>query len=528
MHELLRQFGAEKLGQETAAVRDRHCAYYAVFLQEREADLKGARQQAALAELEADSQNLRAAWQWAVNQHQLPQLRQAVDGLAQFYQWQGRYQEGEALFERAIEHLATASTPPGLRVLLRVSVWHASFSSLLQPAETVTRLFQQCEILLSRISLEEHDLQAEQAFLCLAMARHLRDFDTGEARRVAKQSLAWFRVLDDRWAMAQTLQTLGGIDFMFGHYQEAIQRLEEALTIQRTLGDSRSLAHSLRSLGLIAKHQGRLTQAEQVHREALAVFQEINDRFGIAHMLTTTGVTLGRAGNYPEGIVLLEESLNISTRLGIHRDIVFAQVVLGRLKILSGQYETARPLLQEALSLAKKNNAYNLAAAFRSLGMLALAEHDYYEANSLCKQGVTLFRQVNQPILLGLCLTIQAYAARGLGQPHQATDYLTEALQYGHEVGSIEPICYALPVIALLLADQGDIDRAVELYALANRQPSARNSQWFEDVAGRHIAAAAKNLPPEVVAAAQARGQARDLWQTVEEILAAPVQFGLA
>jgi len=45
------------------------------------------------------------------------------------------------------------------------------------------------------------------------------------------------------------------------------------------------------------------------------------------------------------------------------------------------------------------------------------------------------------------------------------------------------------------------------------------NSRWFEDVAGREIAAAAEALPPEVVAAAQERGRARDLWATVEELL---------
>ena len=45
------------------------------------------------------------------------------------------------------------------------------------------------------------------------------------------------------------------------------------------------------------------------------------------------------------------------------------------------------------------------------------------------------------------------------------------------------------------------------------------NSRWFEDVAGRHIAAVAATLPPEVVTAAQERGRARDLEATVAELL---------
>ena len=64
-----------------------------------------------------------------------------------------------------------------------------------------------------------------------------------------------------------------------------------------------------------------------------------------------------------------------------------------------------------------------------------------------------------------------------------------------------------------------DIERAVELYALASRYPYVANSRWFEDVAGREIAAAAEALPPGVIARAQARGRTRDLWATVEELL---------
>jgi hypothetical protein len=49
--------------------------------------------------------------------------------------------------------------------------------------------------------------------------------------------------------------------------------------------------------------------------------------------------------------------------------------------------------------------------------------------------------------------------------------------------------------------------------------PYAANSRWFEDVAGREIAAAAEVLSPEAVTEAQERGRSRDLWATVEELL---------
>lgn len=99
------------------------------------------------------------------------------------------------------------------------------------------------------------------------------------------------------------------------------------------------------------------------------------------------------------------------------------------------------------------------------------------------------------------------------------TRYLAEALRLWAEFGTFISLLYALPAVALLLADQGEHERAVELVALASRYGFVANSHWFEEVVGRHIAAVAATLPPGVVAAAQKRGRARDLNATVMELL---------
>ena len=46
-----------------------------------------------------------------------------------------------------------------------------------------------------------------------------------------------------------------------------------------------------------------------------------------------------------------------------------------------------------------------------------------------------------------------------------------------------------------------------------------RRSRWFEDRVGRRIATVADGLSPAVLAAAQERGQACDLWQTAQEVM---------
>ena len=99
MHELLRQYAAEKLAADPEVergTRDQHCAHYAAALEHWDADLKGPRQLTALAEIEADIGNARAAWEWAVERGYVQELDRAMDGLCRFYEWRGRYEEGEA------------------------------------------------------------------------------------------------------------------------------------------------------------------------------------------------------------------------------------------------------------------------------------------------------------------------------------------------------------------------------------------------------------------------------------------------
>jgi len=108
----------------------------------------------------------------------------------------------------------------------------------------------------------------------------------------------------------------------------------------------------------------------------------------------------------------------------------------------------------------------------------------------------------------------------GLGQLSEARQSLQEAIKIAAENESFAVVCFALPVILPVLTDLGQGEQAVELCALAaSRLPWMSSSPWFEDIAGQQIADVAARLPPDVVAAAQARGRARDLWTTVGEIL---------
>jgi tetratricopeptide (TPR) repeat protein len=159
---------------------------------------------------------------------------------------------------------------------------------------------------------------------------------------------------------------------------------------------------------------------------------------------------------------------------------------------------------------------------------VTLVEGAYAAAQELFQESLAISQEIGRRIYVHQALVGLGHAARGLGRLPQAGGYLSDALRMAAEAGHFWPLVNGLGGMALLLADRGEPERAVELYALACTLGAVLfgrvgDSRFWEDVAGRHIAAAAAGLRPEVVVAAQERGRARDLHATVAELLA---EFG--
>ena len=147
-------------------------------------------------------------------------------------------------------------------------------------------------------------------------------------------------------------------------------------------------------------------------------------------------------------------------------------------------------------------------------------DHSIERAHDRFAESITLLDNMSERSLLPDVLFSQVYALRALGKRRQALEMMAHALRMVLASGPLNPMRFELPAVALLSADAGDAERAVEFYAAALQSPYIRNSTWFEQFAGEYIAALAAELPEETAVAAQERGRQRDLWTTAEEILA--------
>ena len=532
MHELLRQYAQERLEGALGAAqvaRDRHSAYFAAAVEGRWADLQGPRHQEALAEIGAELGNLHTAWNWAVDCGQIVQLDQAIEGLCYFFQWLGRYEEGESLCRRAVEGLATPDPPRAspataaadwVRVRAKALAWQGVFCHRLGRREQAWEFLQQSLDLLDNLASTgpdgAHDpaeeIQRGRAFVLWRLGNLAAEEDRGTAQRLYRQSLALYRALKDRWGTANVLEVLGQNATFSNEHDLAQHAYAESLELRQTQGDDLGSYRVLLSLSLAtATHH---CQAEEEQGEAQGP---------AASVLHDAGLAIG-AGQFARAESLLAQHRSTDVGAGATANADFLDLVRAFNQMHLGHYERARTQTMACLTrFLETGYRWGIERCCCYLGLAALATGAYDEARRWLQESVDLCHEIRQPGHLGQTLALLALVARGSGDPAQARQYLGEALRVAPPVRDYATFMFqviAISAMALLLADEGQLERAVELYATVSRYPLVSNSRLLADRAGGQIVAVTAQLPPNVAAAAQARGRARDLEATMADLVA--------
>jgi tetratricopeptide (TPR) repeat protein len=569
IHNLLHQYGADKLAGDPAeevSAQDRHSAYYCNVLQHHQADIQYTRKQEVMAEFEKDSENIRAAWGWAVTQMKLERLAQSMDSLNHFYWLRGHYKDGEKAAQLTIDTLTEAeltkrNSVDAQRLLAKALAWQGHFYRMRGHTDKAEQSLQKCSATLDGPGLADQDTRSEKAFffgqrgLLADIFGHLE-----ESKQWFEQSLALYRSLGDQRGMANTLDTLGWAAWWnVGDFHEAKQRFEESLTLYQAQGNHRGVAEvlnglgevarglldyekarrlfdeslalsrvegnhrgitdSLNQLGFLALFQGRFDEGAGLLRQSVDISREIGDRVKIGIGLLQLGSALWLSGKHTQGFPYMEESMRISNDLEDAWLIMLATHYLAMVNVYLGRYEEAHAQAQMVTTLLKISSPFPMGTTQRALGWVALVEGKYSEAQQWMQESLAIFRGLKNREYVAWSLAGLGRTSYALGNISEAQQHLYEALEIAVEIGAFIPLLYLMPIVPLLLADQGKLERAIELYSLAICHPFVSNSQLFEDIAGKHIAAVAATLPSDVVEAAKARGQAREMWGTASELL---------
>lgn len=354
MHELLRQFAAERLAESpnlAAGVRDTHCAYYTDFLAGQRNSIDGERQREVIAAISADLDNIRAAWGAAVQGLRLDDLQKSAYTWMDFFELQSRFREGAETFDRLAEALAQA--PPGRQrdLLLAEALAYLGQECLrLGQLEKARAALERSRALYTGLDAEPLPGMGTDPLFALSVLAHVEG-RVDEAVGLAEECRRLSEARGDRHNLALALYALSGAMFAKGQYEAAHRNAEGALAISQALGCGWFAAYCLIELGNVARAQGDYGRATANYQAAEGIRRELADPEGIAVALRQQGWVNILQKNYPQAQRLLAESLALYREIGDRGGLAAALEGLGHAALGLANHAAARGYFGEALRL---------------------------------------------------------------------------------------------------------------------------------------------------------------------------------
>lgn len=530
LHELLRQYAALRLAEQAEvekAVRDRHSLYYAAFLQQYQAALKGIGQRTALTALDSEHENVSLMWRWFVDQGNVGQLAQTINGLGLYFQLRRLGDEGLALFQVAAQRVEpTAET----RLLAQLLSWQAAFACMVEQFELAAQLLARSLRLLDSQPLLQQDVRAERAFVLSLMGALAFAQGDYHERQYYDESAALFEELEDASSAAGVLRGLLEMTRALGDFSTSRELAQRSLTLYSKVGNERGMANARLSLASCEIFLGRPEIALGEIPQSLAVFLELRDREGIWASQFDFGHAYLTLGEFSKARQALLQCAAISIELGSQRMESLIYNVLCGVEMGAGDYALAYGYAQRSLEVLAEEENHPLAGVCSSYqGWAALYLDTSEDGLEVLQKSVVTLDKVG-----GIADRCWAYALLALGEwmnnlPCQARSHCLYALRLGRQCAERLPVSVTLSLAMALLADGEDILYALELYGMLRHDPYCNSAAWWRDSVGQHVEArlahlldeplADEPLADEVVKAALQHGGEVDVWETVDRLV---------
>ena len=344
IHELLRQYAQEQLWktqQVNLSAQEAHAAYYAEFMGQGWEDLKGNRQILALAEIEADIENVRAAWQHYLDQRNTPQMRLFTNSFREVYWIRGWNHAGMELFAQVVSALRGEEDEESVTLHALALAYQGYFMSWLGLSDQGYELAVESVAILEKLNHpEELAFAYESLSLNSYCLNKFMEEITGKNRllEIANE-------IDDKWLLALALFEASMCALRNEDYAEAGRLAESSLNLNQEIGNVIRSTLSLLALGHSSLARGEHEVASDCYTRILKISKETEFLYGIEKSSKYLGMVAISIDKIAEAEDYLLQSLRITNEIGLVRDKLNLFYEYARLLVAQGNSEQAAELL---------------------------------------------------------------------------------------------------------------------------------------------------------------------------------------
>jgi predicted ATPase/transcriptional regulator with XRE-family HTH domain len=356
LHEVIRQYALAHLAQDPActAAHDRHSQYYLSRLRERERDLKGVGQQAAIRELKEEIDNIRAAWAWAISREEFGRIGAALRSFGWLCNVGVLYREGIEQLEALVRVLRSRPTSAPTQAVLGAALAQAGMLYFRQGQfDQAMRLYDESLALLR--PLEDPALLPD-ALVISGVILHLQG-KYGEGQQRMEEALVCSQAAGDRTFAAYAYFNFGYIASLRGKFAEGYEQMRVGLAQWRELGDPSSIAMGLNFISPTCIWLGRLDEADAYLQESLALLTQVGDLWGMGTVYRLMGLSALARGDPNLALAHIRHSLDLFSGYITGWDIALSLSYLGQATAAAGDAVEAERILREAFAIAAETRA---------------------------------------------------------------------------------------------------------------------------------------------------------------------------
>lgn len=350
MHELLRQFGQERLKSDPAShheLRSRHARFYCQFLSELERELISGDAQSACGRIDSEFDNVLLAWDWAVQHDMFDAMCAANYTLACFWEYRCRFLEFDRIYDTAVCHLRQAAISPERDLALAdILLWHSWLTLRFGQLERGLQAAEESWELLQRHGLTiQHSVNGDPRSAMSVIRTLLGDLDT--ARKLGRELLEFFTARSDMGGIALACYALTTVELAAGDYRLVRQYGQQGYDACRKLNHKYIQAYILNNWANAERALGNDAEAKRLLRESYDNMREVGSSEGQATALTHLAQIALAQGDYEEANSTFAKCAETFKSIG--DDGGLAMTLEGRARVAIAQQhdkEAARLLLE--------------------------------------------------------------------------------------------------------------------------------------------------------------------------------------
>ena len=344
---ITREYALERLEEQgkTADFRYAHACYYLQFSEKCAAEWNTKSRDKVFALLRRESANLKAAIQWVIDHHDGELGLRFIISLWDYWRSAGELRKGSQFAQAVLEQTG------GLRLPIRAKVLHLTGWLAYDVRDYTTMLWTfQNSLDLSASLGDSHGVGlALHGLGALACLRG----QPGRAREYIQRAKKIFKELNNQKHFAWSLNLLGQIDLSLGNLPTAQNHFEQSLALFREIESNTGITATLVNLGQSLFYRGLGDQAVQLLEECVTLNQGNGKTRSSMHAqaLNCLAEITALRGQTRLARELNDECLSLSKTAGYNWCIELANFTAGQLSMQSGELESAAFSFQESLRL---------------------------------------------------------------------------------------------------------------------------------------------------------------------------------